>query len=794
MPQSARHDAEGDRGLVAESSGPSDRGRPPDNLPLQLSSFVGREREMAQAEELLSGNRLLTLTGPGGSGKTRLALAVAHEVAETFDDGVWLVELAPLSDPELVPQAVASVLGVRETPGTAPVDSLRAHLGSRRTLLILDNCEHLVAACASLAEVLLRHCPNLRVLATSRETLGVMGETLLVVPPLSLPDPRHPPTVDGLSDYEAARLFTDRARAVRPDFALTQGNAAAVAQICYRLDGIPLAIELAAARARALSAEQISARLENSFRLLTGSGRSTLAHHGTLRATMEWSHDLLGREERILLRRLSTFAGGWTLGAVEAVCAGDGFKGGGILDPLASLVDKSLVLVVEHEGEPRYRLLETLRQYAAEKLEEAGEDAALGRRHAEFFLGLAELAAPELKGHEQVGWLGHLETEHGNLRAAMRWLLWSGEADDAVRLAWALRLFWYVRGHQSEGYRYTTQALQKGDVLPASLRAKALCTAGLMSYGLESIERTRRLWEESAVLFRQTEDKQGLAISLAGIGLMTLQRGDLERAGAHFAEALELYRELGDRWGVSSVLSHLGIISLRRDDQALATRYFEEALGIAREIGDGLIGSIALYNLALEESRVRGDHERAEELFAEGLRLAVEMGDKANAAYCLEGLAGLISTRGGLPRAARLFGASEALLEAVGAPRYAQAQARVLYEGAVQSLRSRLGQDAFEVAWAEGRQMTAEESIAYALERPDPPDQQPFSPTYPADLSAREVDVLRLVAEGMTNADIARELYISPRTVNAHIGSVYNKIGTNTRAEAARFALEHGLL
>jgi predicted ATPase/DNA-binding CsgD family transcriptional regulator len=778
---------------MAVSTGSSESGRRPNNLPLQLSSFVGREREMAQVKELLAGNRLLTLTGPGGSGKTRLALAVAREVAETFEDGAWLVELAPLSDPELVPQAVASVLGVRETPGIALVDSLRAHLEPRRILLMLDNCEHLVDACASLAEILLRHCPNLRVLATSRETLGVVGETLLVVPPLSLPDPRRLPAVDGLPDYEAARLFVDRAGAVRPDFTLTEGNAAAVARVCYRLDGIPLAIELAAARARALSVEQISDRLEDSFRLLTGSGRSTQAHHGTLRATMEWSHDLLGQEERILLRRLSTFAGGWTLGAVEAVCASDGLEGGTILDPLASLVDKSLVLVVEHEGEARYRLLETLRQYAAEKLEEAGEDTAVGRRHAEFFLGLAETAAPELKGHEQARWLGRLETEHGNLRAAMRWLLWNGEAEEAVRLAWALRLFWYVRGHQSEGYRYTTQALQKGDVLPASVRAKALCTAGLMSYGLESIERTRGLWEESAVLFRQAEDRRGLAISLAGMGLMTLQRGDLQRAGAHFTEALQLYREMGDRWGVSSVLSHLGIISLRRDDHALATRYFEEALGIAREIGDGLIGSIALYNLALEESRVRGDHERAEELYAEGLRLAVEMGDKANAAYCLEGLAGLISTRGGLPRAARLFGASEALLEAVGAPRYAQAQARVLYEGAVESLRSRLGEAGFEVAWAEGRQMTAEESIAYALERVDSPDEQPSSP-YPADLSAREVDVLRLVAGGMTNAAIAKELFISPRTVNAHMGSVYNKIGTNTRAEAARFALEHGLL
>jgi predicted ATPase/DNA-binding CsgD family transcriptional regulator len=784
-PRQAQKNSAGDPG-TPESA------RPPDNLPLQLTSFVGRGREIARVRGLLADHRLVTLTGPGGSGKTRLAREAAAGAVEGFEDGVWVVELAPLADPDLVPRAAATVLGVRETPDVPLVDSLRARLRDRRLLLLLDNCEHLVEASANLAADLLSSCPELRILATSRAALGVAGENLFGVPPLSLPDPRRGPSVGSLPEYEAVRLFIERARAVKADFSLDEGNALAVAQICYRLDGIPLAIELAAARVRVLSAGQISSRLDDSFSLLTSGGRTALARHGTLRATMDWSYELLSLEERVLLQRLSVFAGGFTLEAAEFVGAGHDTAESDVLELLTSLVDKSLVQVEEHEGDFRYQLLETVRQYGRERLGESGGEAGIAERHADFFVGLAERAAPKLKGHAQVAWLEHLEWEHDNLRAAMRWLLERGEVETAARLAWALRLFWYVRGHQREGYRYTAETLQLDGDLPASVRAKALCAAGLMSYGLEGHERTRRLWEESAALFRQTEDEFGLAVSLAGTGLMTLQQGDTERASALFEEALVLYREVGDRWGLSSVLSHLGIIRLRQDDHALAVRYFEEALEIAREIGDRLIGSIALYNLALEESREQGDYERAARLYAEGLGLAVEMGDRANAAYCLEGLAGLISARDEPSRATRLLGASEALLELVGTPRYVQAQARVLYERAVESLRSRLGKETFEAAWAAGRSMTPERAIEYALE--ESPEEIEPQPSPPAGLSVREVEVLRLVAGGMTNAQIASELYISPRTVNAHLGSVYHKIGSSTRAEAARFATEHGLL
>jgi predicted ATPase len=365
--------------MSEETSLPSASGSyPHHNLPLQLNSFVGRGREMAEIETLLADRRLLTLTGPGGSGKTRLALAVTSEVAEWFGDGVWLVELASLSDPDLLPQAVASVLGVRETPSAPLVDALVAYLEPRNVLLVLDNCEHLIEACASLAEALLRRCPDLRVLATSREALGVAGETLFAVPPLTLPDPHRPSGVEGLPRYEASRLFVERARAVKPDFSLSEENAMAIAQICYRLDGMPLAIELAAARIRVLSVEQISTRLDDSFRLLTGGGRSMLARQRTLRATMDWSYGLLDPQEKELFRRLAVFAGGFTLGEAEAVCAGEGLGRGEVLDLLTSLVDKSLVLVAERDGEARYRLLETVRQYASEKLDRAGEHDAVG--------------------------------------------------------------------------------------------------------------------------------------------------------------------------------------------------------------------------------------------------------------------------------------------------------------------------------------------------------------------------------------------------------------------------------
>ncbi|MEJ7816454.1 MAG: AAA family ATPase, partial [Rubrobacter sp.] len=423
------------------------------NLPLELSSFVGREKELAEVKRLLEDTRLLTLTGAGGCGKTRLALAIASELLEGFEDGVWMVELVPLADPSLVPQAVASTLGVREEPGRSPTETLSDYLGSKKLLLVLDNCEHLIEACAALAETLLRSCSELRVLATSREALGITGEVAWPVPSLSLPDLRRLPAVESLPQYESALLFVERAEAVKPDFALTEQNAPAVAQVCYRLDGIPLAIELAAARVKVLPVEQISERLDDCFRLLAAGSRTAMPRHRTLHATMDWSHELLPEAERTLFRRLSVFSGGFSLDAAEWVCAGEELERDEGLELLSHLVDKSLVVAREEGGEARYRLLETVRQYGWERLSESDEAVEFRERHAGYYLALAEEAEPELKREGQVAWLERLERERDNLRAAMRWLLGRGELEEVARLGWALWLFWGIRAHFAEGRR-----------------------------------------------------------------------------------------------------------------------------------------------------------------------------------------------------------------------------------------------------------------------------------------------------------------------------------------------------
>ncbi|HEV2741689.1 MAG TPA: LuxR C-terminal-related transcriptional regulator, partial [Rubrobacter sp.] len=542
-----------------------------------------------------------------------------------------------------------------------------------------------------------------------------------------------------------------------------------------------------------LSVEQIAARLDDRFALLTGGGRTALARQRTLEAAMDWSHELLPRRERKLLRRLSVFAGGFTLEAAEAACSGltsdREIEPGEVLDLISRLVDKSLVLVAERDGQVRYRLLETIRQYGQEKLERSGETAEIQRRHAGFMLGLAEEAGPELKGPRQGEWLERLDTEHGNLRAAMRWLLEEGEAEDAARLTWALWLFWFHRGHQDEGRRWIEGVLAKGDALSEDLRAKVLYADGAVSWGLRENSDTIRLLEQSRALFRQAGDRHGEALALAASGVPTLQQGDVDRATGILEEGIELLREAGDKWETSFMLAHLGMIYLDRGEDARATRHFEESLALSRETGHKFAGSVSLYNLA-RVAEARGDDDRAAGLYAVGLTLALELGDKANAAYCLEGLARVTSARGDHEGAARIFGAAEALLEAAGDPLYAHAQDRADYARAVDALRSRLDEEAFRAAWTEGRRMEMERAVGYALQ----PMKPSAPPAHPAGLSAREVEVLRLVANGRTNGQVARELFISPNTVNRHLNSIYGKLGVSSRVAATRFAAEHRLI
>ena len=745
-------------------------------------------------KRLLGETRLLTLTGTGGCGKTRLALAAAGELSEGFEEGVWLVELAPLADPSLVAQAVGSTLGVREQPGRSPTEMLSGYLESKKLLLVLDNCEHLIESCAELAEALLRFCPGLRVLATSREALGITGEVTWPVPSLSLPDLRRMPDIGSLPEYESARLFVERAEAVKPTFALTEQNASAVAQVCYRLDGIPLAIELAAARTKVLSVEEIADRLRDSFGVLSAGGRTAMPRQHTLHATMDWSHELLSRKERSLFRRLSVFAGGFSLEAAESVCIGEDVERDEVLGLLSHLVDKSLVVAREEGGETRYRLLETVRQYGREKLEEPGEEAEVGRRHAGYCLGFAEEAERELGGPDQARWLTRLEAEHDNIRAALSFSLGEGgEAGSGVRLAAALWPFWFARGYLSEGRRWLEGAVSRTGPATTLARAKALNGAGWLAAYQGEYGAAKARIEEGLSLYRELGDKEGIASSLVILGSVAAmgQRDDIPVADL-VEEAILLRAELKDRRTLAQLLVLEGRVALARSDLERSVALWEETLALHREAEDALGIVMCLTNIGLLRL-AQGNHERSATLLREGLCLARELDHKTFIQYCIIGLAGVAASQTHPVRAARLWGAAEGMSDTYGAQFSHAGRAAIDYEGRLALVRSQLDEAAWTAAWAEGRAMDSEQAVGYALEQEAALDFTAPEP-YAAGLSAREVEVLRLVATGLSNAEVAEKLFLSSRTVGWHLGTIYRKLGLHSRTEATRFAADHDLL
>jgi predicted ATPase/class 3 adenylate cyclase len=692
------------------------------NLPFQMTSFIGREQEMEEVKRLLETAHLLTLTGSGGCGKTRLALQVAAEVIEDYPDGVWLVELASLSEANLVPQTVVTALGLREEPGRSLTETLSEYLKSKSLLLLLDNCEHLVEACAALANTLLRSCANLKILATSREPLNVAGEHPRRVPSLLPPDPDHLPTEEKdlpaiLAKNDAVRLFVERASTQRMDFRLQAQNARAIAQVCHRLDGIPLAIELAAARVRALTAEQIASRLDDRFKLLTGGSRSALPRQQTLQAMLDWSYELLKEQERTLLHRLSVFAGGWTLEAAEAVCSGEGIEDWEVLDLLTSLVDKSLVVFEELEGEAggRYRLLETLRHYAKERLRETGEEPELQGQHLKFFLALAEEAEPHLTDAEQSVWLDRLETEHENLRSALEacYAIGKAGAESGLRLCGALARFWWVRGYLSEGRVWTAEALSQASTEERTQwRAKALNGAGLLAYSQGDFPSARSLYEQSLSIRQEIGDRWGIASSLNNLGGVAQHQGDYASAQAFYEESLAMKREIGDQWGIAASLNNLGLVAYSQGDYALAQAFHEQSLAIFREVGDRGRIALALGNLGDVAGNL-GDYHAARTFHEQSLAIRREIGDRRGIAYALEGFAALASAQEQPERAARLWGAEEALREEMGAP--LSPSEREEYDRKIAEARAALGEDAFSAAWMEGRAMTQEQAIEYAL-------------------------------------------------------------------------------
>jgi non-specific serine/threonine protein kinase len=670
-------------------------------------------------QRLLGATRLLTLTGVGGSGKTRLAIEAARARLRQHPDGTWLVELAALADPSLVPHAVATALGVREAPGRPVLETLRDHLRPRAALLVLDNCEHLVAACAELAEALLHAGPRLQLLATSREALGLPGETVYRVPSLAVPDLGRLSSVERLGQIDAVRLFVERAAAVRPGFAVTEEIVPALAQICLRLDGIPLALELAAARVRVISPAHIAARLDDRFRLLTSGSRTALPRQQTLRAALDWSYELLSEPQRRLLRRLAVFAGGFALEAAEAVCPGAGLDQAELLELLCQLVDKSLVGLEEGApGEARYRILETVRQYSGEKLTAAPEAAGVRERHRDWYLALAEQAERELTGPEQAAWLKQLGREHDNLRAALGWSMERAEVEMALRLSGALARYWWRAGHFTEGLRWLEAALARSHGMHSSARAKALTGAGVLARRRGQYGQAAAWLDESLALNRALADIRGTAAALLIRGIVAADQEDYAAARQLFEESLALSGAAGDKGSVGLALNYLGEVARLQGNYVAARSLYDRSLAIQRSNGDRRSTAACLSNLA-HVARAEGDLRRATALITECFGLFRELGARdLGITEGLEILAAVAAACGRPERAARLLGAAEALRVTTCAP--VVPAERATHDRDVAALHAALDASNFAAEWAVGQSLSSDEAITYALEAPAP--------------------------------------------------------------------------
>ncbi len=725
------------------------------NLPIQPTPLLGRERDVAEIADLLRRNdlRLLTLTGTGGTGKTRLALQVAAELIDEFEDGVFFVALSPISDPELVASAVAGALGVGESAGRTLEQDLGDFLGDKELLLVLDNFEQVVDA-APLVGGLLSACPGLEVLVTSRTPLRIYGEHEYPVRPLELPDPDHLPPIETLRHNEAIRLFTERATAANAAFSLTSENAPAVAEICARLDGLPLAIELAAARTKLLSPQAICSRLGNPLEFLKGGARDLPERQRTLRGAIAWSHTLLDEDEQSLFARLAVFSGGCALEAVEDICDADGDWSVDVLDGLSSLLDKSLLRQQEGGGdEPRFVMLETIREFARERLEISGNAEETRKLHAAYFLALAQRGEAKLREPEETAWLERLDVEHDNMRAALSWTLESGEIELGLRLAGGLWRFWYARGHFNEGRRWLEETLARdggasaarakaleavgwladdqGDIdravaaaeeglrvgartqVPSRVTASFLRMLGSAAYVRGDHEQATRRYEESLALSREASDERSVASSLLRLGNVSSDQGGHEKAKEFYEEGLALSRKLDDKGLLASALISVGAEFLLQGDHERGAMLNEEAAELYRASGNTGGLQYALDNLGWA-ALMRGDLQQAEALHRESLALSRQLGDKLVAAEALDGLACSASAGGQPERVARLFGAAEVLRESVG---YRQEpREHALREPYLAVARPRLAESAWDAAWEGGRRLGFEEAIAYALE------------------------------------------------------------------------------
>jgi predicted ATPase/serine/threonine protein kinase/DNA-binding CsgD family transcriptional regulator len=807
------------------------------NLPSHLTTLIGRKHEIAAACTLLRRPdvRLLTFTGTGGVGKTRLALEVARELVHEFADGVHLVSLAPLSDPAFVIPTIAHSMGLTESGSQPLLERLKTSQRDKQRLLLLDNFEQVITAAPLLAE-LWEDCPGIKLLVTSREVLRLRAEHQFTVPPLALPDSKRLPDDRSLAHFPAVNLFIQRAQAIKSDFQVTADNAATIAEICLRLDGLPLAIELAAARVKVLSLQALLARLDRRLHVLTGGARDLPERQRTLRNTLAWSYELLTAQEQRLFRGLSVFSGGCTLEAIEAVCAALDDEADHVLEGVASLLDKCLLHQTEQErAEPRFVMLETIREYGLEALVASGEEETTRRAHATYYLALADEAAKEISGTQQAARVQRLERERDNMRAALQWSLEQGEAGEgmemALRFSRALADIWIISGRYSEGRTFLKRVLAGSKGNKTSLRAEALNIAAGLAVDQGDFGEAEELSEESLALSRRLEDARGSAASLSLQSNVAWAKDTPIAASSLLEEALTLYRELDDKKGIAQSLYNLGWQAKFRTKYTRARVLLEQALAIQRELGDTMGIARTLHELAdtlfrdqgdsvtvrsrLEESRAlfaevgdkegtawvletlgklahtQGDTTIARSRLEDALALYKEIGDQPAMVYLLLDWASRVQARGEFVWAAQLLANGETMRESIGL--LLSSVERIIYEQAVATLRAQLGEKGFVSAWAEGQAMTPEQVLAAQGSVTIP-----TLPTKPVTtslngLTAHEVEVLRLLAQGLTNAQIAEQLIISPRTVNNHLTSIYSKIQVSSRSAATRYAIEHEL-
>jgi predicted ATPase/DNA-binding CsgD family transcriptional regulator len=809
------------------------------NLPVQLTSFVGRKQELAEVERLISTSHVVTLTGAGGCGKTRLALRVAGETPDRFGDGVWWVELAVLSDPTLLPQAILQALRLPESPSRTSLDLLADYFQAKHSLLILDNCEHIIDACARLVSHLLQSCPQLNIIVTSREALNIDGELAWIVPSLQIPTIQSSSTISDLEQYDAVRLFVARASIIAPDFALTKQNVDAVIKICQRLDGMPLAIELAASRIKVLQVEQIAERLDNALQLLTQGKRTAPSRHQTLRATMDWSYHLLSEAEKKLFQRLAVFAGGFTLEAAEAICAGDGVKPGDILEIVASLVNKSLLVLVEWnigfqapaEGSLRYRFLEPVRQYAREKLAESGEEMFIRDRHLSYLHDWIQTTETKLYMAEQLIQLAKLDQDLDNIRAALQWALRIQPAI-ALRMVTALTLFWNVRGYTTEGRRWGEQALQQTeqDLTPEvqGARARALITVAFLTMTQGDYQTTSDLIGQAIPVLRTQNDQLGLARALfvqstvmSFLGQPSVVRSAAEEsfeigvqlddpfilsitsaimAGALFRvgemmiarrfmeEALTSSRRFGSPMALAFSLWGAGMGAFSQGNLKTAHAYIEESLALFRQVGDKHRTNMTASGLA-QILYAMGNMREAEKLYVEAIRGWWNYGQLGGMARCIECLAFIAIAENRDKQAARWLGAAETVRKTSHAEMITNEQEEYQREMAI--LRGRMNVNDFTSSWSEGQALTFQQVIVEVEQLPIASEAKIQTPNA---LTPRELDVLRLLVQGLSDTQIAEQLVVSRRTVTTHLTTIYSKFGVNSRSAAIRHPLDYNLI